>query len=115
MSANYADQLRKSEYFGWHVYAVHEVGGEFSKVGTASTPAYRIAGLQNGNPRRLAVVGIWHLDSRDLAFEVEKIALLHLGNDRVPGRDWVRCGPEQAREAVVDAIDQLGIKYTVIE
>lgn len=105
-----SDLITISNKFGWHLYVLTEEGGEYSKIGTATNVKYRLAGLQNGNPRRLRIVGIWHLESRDAAFKVEIAALCRLGVARLKGRDWVKCEGEEARAAVLSVFRKLGIR-----
>jgi len=35
--------------------------GEFQKAGRTQGPKRRLVGLQNGNPRRLSYLGLWHV------------------------------------------------------
>lgn len=112
--SDFAKQLRISELFGWHVYAIAESDGEYCKIGTASRPKYRIEGIQNGNPRRLIVISVWHVQSRAHALDLEAKALKIVGERRLSGRDWIRCDAATAKRAVTDAAEQLNIEVTVV-
>lgn len=108
MSNDKSHQLRLSEIYGWHVYLIVETGGDYCKIGTASRPKYRIESIQNGNPRILQPVAIWHVKSREAAFLVEADALLRL-DGRLRGRDWVKCNPSAAYDSVLAALTHLGV------
>lgn len=95
-----SDLNRLSEIYGWHVYVISEEGGEFSKVGTSLRPNLRIDGLQNGNPRPLRLVAIWHLKTRGDALLLEARILARLGEARLSRRDWVR----QPASVVIDEL-----------
>lgn len=110
MSDNsHAHQIEKSDRHGWHVYAISENDGGYSKVGTASAPKYRISDLQGGNPRPLVVACIWHLNSRAIAHAVEKAALRELDTDRLVGRDWFKVTPERLVETIEQLMSDMGI------
>lgn len=110
MADNYfSDQIKAGKLHGWHVYVIAEDGNEFSKIGTAFNLTYRLAGLKNGNPRPLRIARSWHLDSREAAYAVEKVALATCAG-RLPGRDWLDCAPEIAIAAVETAISNARAK-----
>ena len=98
-----SDQEDFAKIYGWHVYVVTELGAaDFSKIGTAGVPANRLMGLQNGNPRRLTVAGLWHFKSRQEAMQVEKAAHKRLAEKRIPQRDWFACSADDLVAAVCE-------------
>ncbi len=109
MSSDFAYQQRKSELFGWYVYVAEEDGAFFSKVGTASNPAYRLDGLKGGNPRPLKILCTWHVHSREIAFAIEADALLAADVFRVRGRDWVRCPGADLVAIVRECVRKQGV------
>lgn len=107
MANSFADQTKAGDIHGWHVYVLSEKGNAFCKIGSSLTVDYRLQGLQNGNPRTLAVVGDWHLNSRAGARSVEKRALALASKYRLKGRDWLECPYWMAIEFVERAIAEL--------
>jgi len=99
-----------SRMYGWHVYVVQEEGDQYSKIGTAQNPRYRLGGLRGGNPRQLEMVAVWHVSSRQDALRVELQALANIGASRLHGRDWLNASAEEAMAAVRAAFDQLKIE-----
>lgn len=108
MANSYSDQTRMGDIHGWNVYLVEEEGGAFCKIGSALTIDYRLSGLKNGNPRRLALARSWHFASRAVARAVEKKALELCGDRRIAGRDWVRGPAIEAAKAIEQAVAVLG-------
>lgn len=106
MSNDRASQLKTSEIHGWHVYVISEEGREFSKIGSACRPQYRIDSIRNGNPRKLEIIKTWHLNSREIARRVEREAILSMPS-RVKNRDWIAGSPEDAISAVEAAISKI--------
>lgn len=112
--SDYADQLRISEILGWNVYVISEEGDVYAKVGTALNPSYRLSGLQGGNPRRLSLARVWHVLSRQDAFNIEITALGLLGVVRLKNRDWIRCSASEAIHAVRNTLISLNINGTEV-
>lgn len=112
---DYASQQQLSNMHGWHIYILYEQEGLYSKIGTAAVVQYRVASLQNGNPRKLVLHKYWHLKSRAQAFAVEKAALEKAEVKRVPGRDWVLLSHIMAAELVKEAADELNIEMIEME
>lgn len=77
----------------WHVYVIAEEGADLGpcKVGTARNVAYRLAGLQNGNWRRLTVAVSIPVRGRAMALLVEKQAHARFADTRLGRRDWFAC------------------------
>lgn len=105
-----SDQMQLAAIYGWYVYVLAEEGGEYSKIGTAQRPQFRVGTIQNGNPRRLKIAMTWHMQRREDAFSIEVLALAMLGDARLPGRDWVHYDAIESIAAVRSAIVGLGIK-----
>ncbi len=111
----YSDQVDAGDIHGWHVYVLAEEGDEYCKIGSALTVKYRIDGLKNGNPRKLAVVADYHCQTRDAARAVEARALAMATAHRLPRRDWLKVSHLAAIGFVERAIADLGIYVKRIE
>lgn len=82
-----------------HVYIVCIlVDGRWAgpvKVGIASSPKSRLAGLQTGNAHRLVLCGEFVLPSRDIALGVERAFHAVMGHRRLLG-EWFDINPQDA-------------------
>lgn len=76
----------------WFVYVLHEEGAPEGpvKVGTARNASYRVAGMQNGNWRRLVIFAAYPCRGRSDALNIEKRVQAAYEDPRFPGRDWLR-------------------------
>lgn len=81
----------------WHVYVIAEDGAVDGpcKVGTARNVSYRLAGLQNGNWRRLVVLASFPVRGRAVALRIESQVHSQFAADRMGRRDWFECAPSK--------------------
>lgn len=84
------------------LYVISADGGE-TKIGVATNPAKRLAGLQTSNGRKLSLV---HVESHDRAEYLEKLAHAILKDKRAQG-EWFNVTPDEACSAVKEAIQRL--------
>jgi hypothetical protein len=87
----------------WFVYVAFEYGADESgpcKIGTANDVKYRLAGLQNGNPRRLVIAATYKFGNRASALAVEKAIHAEFKESRLPNRDWFFIAPRALTEAI---------------
>lgn len=72
------------------------------KIGFATLPHERRAGLQTGSPYKLHVWRAFGTKDSGVAFRVEALALARLGGVRLQG-EWVNATVNQASDAVIAA------------
>jgi hypothetical protein len=87
----------------WFVYVAFEYGADDSgpcKIGTANDVKYRLASLQNGNPRRLVIAAAYKFGNRTAALAVEKAIHAEFAEFRLPDRDWFFTDPRSLTEAI---------------
>ena len=94
--------MTSQPHLAWWVYVIAEEGAVDgpAKVGTARNVAYRLSGLQNGNWRRLTVLGCFQVAGRDDALALERRVQSLLSAHRLPNRDWFLCSPAKILECL---------------
>lgn len=109
MAGYRSDQIKTGNIYGWHVYIIKEDGNTgYCKIGSTSRVDYRLDGLRTGNPRKLILFRSWHLDSREIARNLETTALHLAGPKRLPKSEWLKCSSDEAAEIVERAILETG-------
>jgi len=66
----------------------------YCKVGIAADVKSRLSGLNTGNPFECFLYKSFIYPNREIAANIERIALMHLSGRRVRG-EWVRGTPEE--------------------
>jgi hypothetical protein len=114
LSNSKSDQIKSGKIHGWYVYVIAESGvSKACKVGRARDVACRRATLQTGNPRKLVIVQKWHLDTREMAVNVERSVLRFYDGIRLVRSEWI----EQPPSAVVGTVNSMiyGLEAVVRE
>lgn len=93
------------------LYVVTESPDGPVKIGRSKKASKRIAGLQTGNPRPLAIVGIWELSTRNIAqaekWLIEELYMGRSADDRLVG-EWVPCTPRLIIDFMGDFLASCG-------
>lgn len=76
------------------------------KIGVATNPDYRLAGMQCGNPRPLHIVSRIPVRDRSIALSVERRVHLRLTRYRIRG-EWFRLDQASAIKVIAEVVKEI--------
>jgi hypothetical protein len=88
-------------------YVIQEVGEDIVKIGVARRPEYRVAEMQCGNWRSLALVYQYETVGRELAHKIEFRTHRHLESFRIRG-EWFRVSVIEAAAIIKGVAGSFG-------
>jgi predicted GIY-YIG superfamily endonuclease len=107
-------KARDSDNGPTYLYVIAELGDSGpTKIGISQNVNKRLSGLQNGNPRKIALYSKFKIPDRQSAIQLEYLILRKFRTDGASlCGEWVQVSPVLVESEIQKMLDQLGERYS---